>query len=292
MLLPLATDVVKRVPPVANWAIIAASAFVFVYVGAANDLPRGHEMVLDGLTLTGLFGHVWLHGDLLHLVGNMIFLGIFGGAVCSRIGNLWYPILYVGLGVAAGAAHALVGGGPAVGASGAINGVVGMFAVLFPASSLEMALIIPVVAWWKTFRVPAAIAIVLWFAMDVHGAITAGGRIGYWAHLGGFFAGFGLACLVVVKGWVRMLPDERTLLEVAGAPPAPRDPARASAARTPAPAAPPAPRPAAAAVRQAAPTGIQFRCATCGTSLERPKEEAGRPVACPGCRRLLRVPGG
>ena len=92
--------------------------------------------ILDGFALKGLFGYMWLHGGILHLLGNMLFLWIFGNAVCAKIGNLRYIPAYLGLGIVAGISHLIFTGGSSLGASGAINGIVGMFLVFFPQNEI------------------------------------------------------------------------------------------------------------------------------------------------------------
>ena len=71
--------------------------------------------ILKRWDIKGLLGHIWLHGGLIHLLGNMLFLWIFGNAVCAKIGNRFYLPVYVGLGVIAGAAHLLFAGGSVLG---------------------------------------------------------------------------------------------------------------------------------------------------------------------------------
>jgi hypothetical protein len=83
--------------------------------------------ILNGWTLKGFFGHIWLHGGILHLLGNMLFLWIFGNAVCAKIGNFKYLPIYIGLGLVAGFSQLVFSGQGSLGASGAINGIVGMY---------------------------------------------------------------------------------------------------------------------------------------------------------------------
>ena len=85
---------------------------------------------------TTIFTSMFMHGGWMHLIGNMLFLWIFGNAVCAKIGNVRYLPIYLGLGIFAGLTHMIFQGGPVIGASGAINGVVGMFLVFFPENSI------------------------------------------------------------------------------------------------------------------------------------------------------------
>lgn len=97
--------------------------------------------ILDGWTIEGLLGHIWLHGGVIHLLGNMLFLWIFGNAVCAKIGNIRYLPIYLGLGVIAGISHLIFVGGSVVGASGAIYGIVGMYLVFFPENEITCYLV-------------------------------------------------------------------------------------------------------------------------------------------------------
>lgn len=292
MFMPLGTDVKGGALPVANFLIIGLTVAAFLGIGSAESLPEDYPLVLSRDTPAGILGHIWLHVGLFHLVGNMFFLGVFGAAVCSRVGNFWYPLLYMGFGVAAGLAHMATDTHPAVGASGAVAGIMGMYAVLFPDSRMRIMWMFFIAG--GTVRVPATLAILAWFLLNVYGAVKITEGIAYWAHVGGFIAGFVTAVYVLRKGWVRMLKGERTLATLLGD--LPPQPARKQSG---------SPKPASAAVRKIAPKPasadpgfqpweptddrIRTRCA-CGTPLAFPPEQAGKPAQCPRCRQFLLVP--
>ena len=136
---------------------------------------------------------MWLHGGLLHLLGNLLFLWVFGNAVCAKIGNLRYLLLYVLLGVTAGIAHLLISRGAVIGASGAINGVVGMYLVLFYENEITCLFAFwLIVLYVRVFAVSSIWMILLWLLWDVVGALLPGGsNVAYFAHLGGFAAASG-----------------------------------------------------------------------------------------------------
>ncbi len=173
--------------------------------------------ILYGWNIKGLFGHIWLHGGILHLLGNMLFLWIFGNAVCAKIGNFRYLLIYLGLGVIAGIAHLVFTGGSALGASGAIYGVVGMYLVLFPENEITCYLVL----WFlliphvKEFSVSSIWMILFWIAFDIWGAMDGGGRVAYFAHLGGFVGGFVLTILMLKLKLVVMEERyEKSLLQL------------------------------------------------------------------------------
>jgi membrane associated rhomboid family serine protease/DNA-directed RNA polymerase subunit RPC12/RpoP len=292
MLLPLSVEVEHRTPPVANVLLIAVTVLVFLVTGPADRLPNDHPMIVNGWENPwGIVGHLFMHADVLHLFGNMLFLWIFGNAVCSRVGNLRYLAVYLGLGVAATVPAQLVHPHAAVGASGAINGVVGMFAVMFATAWMRVLWAVPILAWGRVFRVPAALVILFWLIMDMYGALYGGGRIGYWAHVSGFVAGFGLAVAGLERGWIRMLPGEQTLVHLSGWKAETPAPAAPKAGRSPEPDAGPLTAAGTHFRHRPSPTGeaIRFRC-QCGTALARPLEDAGRTIRCPRCGERIGVP--
>jgi len=225
MFIPYSVDVPFNHRPVINWLITVALVLIFVaqILAVFGQLDHGlspqdavrntiERFVLKGWGLTGLFGHMWRHAGILHLIGNLIFLWLFGNAVCSKIGNLLYLPVYVGLGLIAGISHLTFSSGSVVGASGAINGIVGMYLVFFPENSISC-------FFWLiyrpvTFSVSGYWMILLWFAFDIWGAMNGSQGVAYVAHVGGFLAGFGLAVLMLKMGWIVMERDEKSLLQM------------------------------------------------------------------------------
>lgn len=172
--------------------------------------------MLNGWGLKGLFGHMWLHGGPFHLLGNMWFLWLFGNAVCAKVGNLRYLLLYVLMGVTAGLAHLLFSDGPAVGASGAINGIVGMYLILFFENEIDMFFLFWFIFLYvRRFAVSSFWMILFWLSWDIFGAFVLSGdsNVGYFAHLGGFAAGFGIMLAMCRLGWITMESHERSLLD-------------------------------------------------------------------------------
>jgi membrane associated rhomboid family serine protease len=213
-----------------NWGVIglcvgffALEIYVFVNCATEADLKEGLGPVdwmapyaLKGWTLRGMLGHMWLHGGYLHLLGNMYFLWIFGNAVCAKVGNLLYLPIYVAAGLAAAIAHVSYQGGAAIGASGAINGIMGMFLVFFPQNEITcyfvwISAFYPIVrelelaSWWM---------IVFWLFWDVVGAMIGGSPVAYFAHLGGFAAGAAIALIFLQTKLIKMEKYERSLIDV------------------------------------------------------------------------------
>jgi membrane associated rhomboid family serine protease len=154
----------------------------------ANDVCVARN--LDEARITGILTHQFLHADLLHLLGNMLFLWVFGNNVEDRLGRIRYLPFFVLCGVIAALGQALTdpsSTAPLIGASGAISGVLGAYLVLFPhARVLSLVGIIPL-------RLPAwlVLGVYLLFQFLYAGgeAQEGGGGVAYWAHIVGFVAG-------------------------------------------------------------------------------------------------------
>ncbi|OHB68828.1 MAG: hypothetical protein A2Y77_11675 [Planctomycetes bacterium RBG_13_62_9] len=173
------------------------------------------ELMLRGWSLKGLFGYMWLHANLLHLLGNMWFLWIFGNAVCSKLGNIRYLPLYILLGVFAGVAHLLLSPGSVIGASGAINGIVGMYLFLFYENEITCLFVVWLIVplYVRSFEISSVWMILFWLLWNVVGVLCGGSGVAYFAHFGGFAAGFGIALLLCQKGWITMERYEKSLLQ-------------------------------------------------------------------------------
>jgi membrane associated rhomboid family serine protease len=171
--------------------------------------------ILHGWNPQGLIGHMWLHDGILHLVGNLLFLWLFGNAVCAKVGSKLFPVIYLGFGFAAAATHIIFHGSPMLGASGAINGLVGMFLVFFPENDVS-AVFSFLLVYWRRFHVSSFWLILLWLVFDIWGALKGIGGTAYFAHLGGFAAGLFLAVLMLERKWVKMEDYEKSLLELVG----------------------------------------------------------------------------
>ncbi len=196
--------------PVANYTILGLISLISLLIIAGGDIPE--DMILDGWAPAGLIGHLFVHADPVHLVGNMLFLWVFGNAVCAKFGNLLYPVLFLGFALVAAAMHVICDGAPAIGASGAVNGVVGAFVVLYPMNEIRCAYYF----WYRygTFDVSSIWIILLWLAFDIWGAAAGTGGVAYWAHLGGFFAGAVTTVILIIGRIIKMEDDEESLVEI------------------------------------------------------------------------------
>lgn len=145
---------------------------------------------------------MFLHGGWMHFLGNMWFLYIFGDNVEDRLGHAGFALGYLGTGIAAGLAHYATDPSnpiPTIGASGAIAGVMGAYAFLYPHAKVMA--VLPIFIILQTFVLPAPIFLGIWFLMQTVSGIgsMAGGAaagVAWWAHIGGFVAGILMAVFV------------------------------------------------------------------------------------------------
>lgn len=223
MLIPLRVDVPTDRTPWVNYALLAGTTLVSIIgfynvdvlmllagVGFAGRLTTDNYP-LPVLAVTSTF----LHIGYVHLLGNMLFLWIFGNAMNYKFRHHGYLGLYLAAAVVSGMAHYLMDGTPAVGASGAISGLMGAFLVFFPRNDITVFYFICLRL--GVGRLSSFWIIVLWVVWDVlYIVLGATTNVAVWAHVGGFAAGFGIALLCAAMGWVRPTEDEETLLDVLG----------------------------------------------------------------------------
>jgi membrane associated rhomboid family serine protease len=221
-MIPVSDTVRSRTFPYVNIVLILANIAVFVYeitlsTGEINrfifdwgvvpsrlidwlENPSGSNQEELFTPLTSMF----LHGGWFHLIGNMLFLWVFGDNVEDALGHLRYLFFYVIAGIGAVALQVYVdqdGVIPMVGASGAIAGVLGAYLVLHPRATV--AVLIPWLWFLGTFPVPAMLLIGFWFFLQLFNSIASIGTavgvtsgVAYWAHIGGFLTGLILIWIV------------------------------------------------------------------------------------------------
>lgn len=140
---------------------------------------------------------LFLHGGWLHVLGNMLYLWVFGDNVEDKLGHLRFFVFYVFCGVIASAIHIFADPGstiPTVGASGAISGVLGAYLLLFPKA--RVLTLIPIFVFIQVAELPAIVVLGIWFILQfLNGMVSIGlgtagmGGVAWWAHIGGFVAG-------------------------------------------------------------------------------------------------------
>jgi membrane associated rhomboid family serine protease len=215
MLLPWRTDSPLRSTPWMNWLLIAANAGMYALeVLDESRLSRhwgltGNKFLLSPLMpeMGQYFTYMFLHASPAHLIGNMLFLYIFGNNVNDKMGNLGYLAFYLAGGVAAGVGFVLTqtGAMPVIGASGAVAAVTGAYLVLFPRSNIT------VIYWlffFGQFEVSSMVFIVFFFAQDLilnfFGQSV--GNVAHSAHVAGTVFGFAV-CMSLLAA--NLLPRDQ-----------------------------------------------------------------------------------
>lgn len=214
---PIGDDNVRGAgPAIVNWGLIVINVIVFLYEamlgqeGVANFINQFGVIpaeIVQGQDLYTLLTSMFLHGGWWHLIGNMLFLWVFGDNIEAVLGHIPYLIFYLAGGIAASAAHILLDANstiPSVGASGAIAAVLGAYVVMFPQSTIRVAVFVGNLA---ITRVTALLFLGIWFVTQLFNGIASlgvetaqTGGVAFWAHIGGFVAGFIAGFLFRSKG--------------------------------------------------------------------------------------------
>lgn len=163
----------------------------------------GESLVPDPGTLLSLLTSMFLHGGWAHILGNMLYLWVFGKAIESRLGHGRFLVFYLLSGIGASLVHILFNLNsdmPTLGASGAIAGVLGAYIVTFPQSRILT--LVPFLFLATTMEIPAVLSIGLWFFSQLFNATASivdprqMGGVAWWAHVGGFIVGMLLMKLI------------------------------------------------------------------------------------------------
>ncbi len=243
-MIPIKDTIHSRTFPLVNWLIIIANSLVFLLIELPlNNAQLNHLLSTYGMTpnlcaapfLKGLssgaipgvgvvvngcavplLSSMFLHGGWLHIISNMWVLFIFGDNVEDRMGSVNYFIFYMICGVVSGLTQAFIAptsAVPAIGASGAIAGVLAAYMIFFPRARVVTLILLVIFPWFV--NIPALIFIAVWFILQFFsgvaslGVATSGG-VAYWAHVGGFICGLLLVWLYFGrrKQPTSLFPDE------------------------------------------------------------------------------------
>jgi len=243
-MIPIKDTIHSRSFPWVNWLLIITNLLVFVLI----ELPLGNAQldrlistygvtpnqcaapILKGLSTASIPGlgvlfngcaiplvtSMFLHGGWLHIIGNMWVLFIFGDNVEDRLGSIPYFIFYMVCGVVSGLTQSFIAPSsqvPAIGASGAIAGVLAAYMIFFPSARVVTFVPLFILPWF--INIPAVIFIVIWFLLQFFSGVAAlgvatSGGVAYWAHVGGFICGLVLVWLFANRSGNRpkSYPDE------------------------------------------------------------------------------------
>ncbi len=202
----------ERVPVVTRALILMnIGIFASYWFGISHEAEMG-RIFLDwglvparltaGTDLGAIFTSMFVHAGIMHLIGNMLFLWIFGDNLEDMLGHGRFLVFYLLAGVAAAFAQVTADPFspiPMVGASGAVAGVMGGYLLFFPRAKVDVLFII--VIFFRVFPIPAFIVLGVWFGLELFNGWSTpmdGGGVAYWAHVGGFAAGL----LMAVPFWL------------------------------------------------------------------------------------------
>jgi membrane associated rhomboid family serine protease len=214
VMIPLRDTIPSSSFPFVNIVIIILNILIFFYeVSLGNQIhlfinkygliPAYLIFSSDITTFERIypfFTSMFLHGGWFHLIGNMLFLYVFGDNVEDRMGHFRYLLFYLLSGIAAAFTQVLTNiysTVPMVGASGAISGVLGAYMLFFPTSRILT--LVPIFFFIQLVEIPAVVFLFIWFIIQFFSGIASlavaqnTGGIAFWAHIGGFVAGLALA---------------------------------------------------------------------------------------------------
>ena len=209
-MIPLRDDNPIRTRPLVTFALIALCTLAFLWQASLSANGQQQVAYLFGFIPAVLFGNaqlegqwipasttiitsMFLHGGWLHLIGNMLYLWIFGDNIEDRIGRGRFLVFYLVCGGVAALGQGLADPQseiPMIGASGAISGVLGAYLVLYPRA--KVLVLLPLLIFITTVRVPALVVLGIWFAGQLLSSLIAApgsGGVAFAAHVGGFVAG-------------------------------------------------------------------------------------------------------
>ena len=209
---PIATNLRLIRTPWATYAIVSANVLIHLVLTWNSNLVIPSEIARTLGFVPALFGDLstshrlvtcmFLHGDLIHLSGNMVFLLVFGRRVETQLGVMSFVIFYLTGGITACLVHTLSepdSSIPLIGASGAISGVLGAFLIANPRARITLVLDPTLIYFLHRFtvRLPAWLFLLGWFLLQIGLALKPrASNVAFWAHVGGFLGGVVTAAAV------------------------------------------------------------------------------------------------
>lgn len=208
-MIPISDINPRRKFPIVVVSLIVINSLIFLYqILLKNPVPFIYRWSLiprnlfkfGGIEYIKLITSTFLHGNFAHIIGNMLYLWVFGDNVENELGPFKFIIFYFLCGIFAGLSHALIYSNssiPTIGASGAIAGVLGAYFYLFP--NAKVLALVPLFWYFSVIPVPAVLFLGFWFILQIIPGFASLGNIAsgvaYWAHIGGFIAGIILIIL-------------------------------------------------------------------------------------------------
>ncbi len=209
----------SRITPVLTIGLVMINVLVFllelyVFANGGEEAFFDSYAIIPAQLLTNPIGEaftvisaMFLHGGWMHLLGNMLYLWIFGDNIEASLGKVRFILFYLLSGLAATFAQVLIdptSAIPNIGASGAIAGVLGGYLALYPRAQVDT--LVPIgLGFMRTISIPAVLVLGFWFVYQLFIGVMSlggsGGGVAYFAHIGGFAAGF--LMMMILRGSIR-----------------------------------------------------------------------------------------
>lgn len=204
LIIPLRTDRRLKHTPWMNYALIALNILIFLWMSRQADEGLLNKLILwpTAPKLYQFISYQFLHSGWMHLLGNMLFLYVFGNSVEDRLGKIGYLAFYLAGGVIAGLGFSLLENNPVLGASGSVAAVTGAYLALFPLSNVKLFIFFFFIG---TFEISSLLLILFQMGQDILLFMMNDGGVAYLAHISGYAFGFlvGMSLL-----WTRLLERE------------------------------------------------------------------------------------
>ena len=205
-MIPLKDNIVSRKKPYVVYSLLIINIIVFI-----AEITFGKNLIYEygcipikiihWEDLHTLFTSMFLHADFTHIIGNMLFLYIFGDNVEDAMGHFWFIVFYIMAGIAGSFLHILFNFNstiPTIGASGAISGILGSYFILYPRA--KVLTVVFLFFFIRLVYLPAFIMLGIWFLYQLFLGFaslpTGGGGIAFFAHIGGFLFGMLISSFV------------------------------------------------------------------------------------------------
>jgi membrane associated rhomboid family serine protease len=210
---PVSDVIPSRTVPVVTVSLIVVNSIVFLYEWmlppqALQAFTVQYALIPAFFSVPSVFTSMFLHAGWMHVIGNMLYLWIFGDNIEDQLGHFGFLIFYLAAGAVAAVAQVFINPStltPMVGASGAIAGVMGAYFVLYPESRILTAIFI--VIFFDLVEIPAIFFLGIWFLMQLLSGVgslgvnnAAAGGTAFFAHIGGFLTGLLIGALLRVRG--------------------------------------------------------------------------------------------
>ncbi|HTI39517.1 MAG TPA: rhomboid family intramembrane serine protease [Vicinamibacterales bacterium] len=210
---PISDVIPSRTTPVVTVSLIVVNSIVFLYQWmlpqqALQVFMANYALIPAYFSLSSIFTSMFLHGGWMHVIGNMLYLWIFGDNIEDQLGHVGFLVFYLAAGAVAAVGQIVINPYstvPMVGASGAIAGVMGAYFVLYPESRILTAVFILI--FFDLVEIPAIFFLGIWFLMQLLSGVgslgvsnASSGGTAFFAHIGGFIAGLIVGGVLRTRG--------------------------------------------------------------------------------------------